>query len=102
MMVGFRDEHGVAERGRQRCEWRQGHWATEWHPDSLYDPAGGVGSVRFCSQRASEFKGREQWTPPLAGRTATSGKNTWLEEPPCLALENTHLPCRRDAVFVLE
>lgn len=41
--------------------------ATEWHPDSLYDPAGGVGSVRFCSQRASEFKGREQWTPPLAG-----------------------------------
>lgn len=67
MMVGFRDEHGVAERGRQKCEWRQGHWATEWHPDSLYDPAGGVGSVRFCSQRASEFKGREQWTPPLAG-----------------------------------
>lgn len=76
--------------------------ATEWHPDSLYDPAGGVGSVRFCSQRASEFKGREQWTPPLAGGAATSGKNTWLEEPPCLALGNTHLPCRRDAVFVLE
>lgn len=73
-MVGFRDEHGVAERGRQRCEWRQGHWATEWHPDSLYDPAGGVGSVASARKGPLSSRGGSSGRRPLRGVRQRPGR----------------------------